>query len=260
VLEIYQELTNLMQKGGRAVIATVTSSEGSAPRNAGAKMLIKEDGSSIGTVGGGKLEQQVRQRAAEVIKSGKSEIIHFDLSGKVVGGMVCGGQADVFLEPIVSKETLFLCGAGHISFATAAIGKMLGFRIVVIDPRPEYNNKDRFTGADSLVVEDYESAFAKLTITGDDYIIIYTPQHTFDEQCLQLACGTDAKYIGMVGSKKKVKEVKAHLLKKGVSRQKLDSVHAPIGLEIDAETPEEIAVSILAEVVQVRRMSSKPTR
>lgn len=258
MFEIYQELTNLMQKGGRAVLATVISSEGSAPRNAGAKMLIKEDGSSTGTVGGGKLEHQVLQRVAEVMKSGKSEVMHFDLSGKVAGGMICGGQVDVFLEPIISKETLFLCGAGHISFATASIAKILGFRIVVIDPRPEYNNKDRFPNADSLIVEDYESAFAKLTITKDDYIIIYTPQHTFDEQCLQLACGTDAKYIGMVGSKKKVKEVKGNLLKKGVSRQKLDTVHAPIGLEIEAETPEEIAVSILAEVIKVRRMSPGP--
>ncbi len=260
MLEIYQELTNLIQKGGRGVLATVITSEGSAPRNASAKMLIKEDGSVIGTVGGGQLEHRVRQRAAEVIKTGKSEVMHFDLSGKEKGGMICGGQADVFLEPITAKETLFLCGAGHISFATAAIGKKLGFRIVVIDPRAEYNNKERFPDADSLVVEDYESAFKKLTITGDDYIIIYTPQHTFDEQCLQLACGTAAKYIGMVGSKKKVKEVKEHLLEKGISRKKLDTVHAPIGLEIEAETPEEIAVSILAEVVQVRRMSAVPAK
>ena len=258
MLEIYQELTNIMQKGGRAVLATVITSQGSAPRNAGAKMLIKEDGSFIGTVGGGKLELQVVQKAPAVLKTGQSEIMHFDLSGKEPGGMICGGQVDVFLELIKSKETLFLCGAGHISFATAAIGKMLGFRIVVIDPRPEFNNKERFPDADSLVVEGFESGLAKANVTEDDYIIIYTPQHTYDEVCLQVACGKEAKYIGMVGSKKKVKEVKEHLLAKGISRKKLDSVHSPIGLEIEAETPEEIAISILAEVVQVRRMSTVP--
>ncbi|MBN1368532.1 MAG: XdhC family protein [Dehalococcoidales bacterium] len=255
MLEVYQELANIMQKGGRAVLATVINSTGSAPRNAGAKMLIKEDGSFIGTVGGGKLEHDVLRKAPEILKTGRSEIIHFDLSGKEPDGMICGGQADVFLELIKSKETLFLCGAGHISFATSAIGKMLGFRIVVIDPRPEFNNRERFPDADSLVVKDYGKAFAELNITTDDYIIIYTPQHTRDEECLQLACGKDAKYIGMIGSKKKVKEIKEHLLAKGVSQAKLNSVHAPIGLEIEAETPEEIAISILAEVIKVRRMS-----
>ncbi len=253
MLEIYLELTDLIKKGGRGVIATVVTSEGSAPRNAGAKMIIKEDGSFIGTVGGGKLEHEVRKRAPEIMKSGKSEVVHFDLSGKEKGGMICGGQVDVFLEPIVPKETLFLCGAGHISFATAAMGKLLGFRVVVIDPRAEFNNTERFPDADSLIVEDYETAFKNLTVSADDYIIIYTPQHTFDQLCLELACRTNAKYIGMVGSKKKVKEVKDNLLKKGISRNKLDSVYAPIGLEIEAETPEEIAVSILAEVIKIRR-------
>lgn len=260
MLEIYQELSNIMQRGGQAVLATVINSQGSAPRNAGAKMLIKEDGSFIGTVGGGKLEHDVLKKAPQIMKSGESQIMHFDLSGKEPDGMICGGQADVFLELIKSKETLFLCGAGHISFATAAIGKMLGFRIVVIDPRPEFNNRERFPDADVLVVEDYQDAFKKLTITADDYIIIYTPQHSRDEDCLQLACGTVAKYIGMIGSKKKSREIKDHLLAKGISRKIIDSVHSPIGLEIEAETPEEIAVSILAEVVKVRRTSAIPVK
>lgn len=260
MLEVYQELTNIMQKGGRAVLATVISSQGSAPRNAGAKMLIKEDGSFIGTVGGGKLEHDVLKKAPEVFQTGRSEIMHFDLSGKEPGGMICGGQTDVFLEFIKSKETLFLCGAGHISLATAAIGKMLGFRIVVIDPRPEFNNRERFPDADVLVVEDYRDAFRKLNITADDYIIIYTPQHTRDEDCLQMACDTAAKYIGMIGSKKKSREIKDHLLAKGLSKDIIDSVHSPIGLEIEAETPEEIAVSILAEVVKIRRTSAVPAK
>ena len=258
MLDIYQELTNLVRQGGRGVLATVIRSEGSAPRDAGAKMLIKEDGTTVGTVGGGKLEQQVTKKAIEIMKTGRTEIIHFDLSGKEVGGMICGGQADVFLEPISSPETLYLCGAGHISFATAKMGKMLGFSTVVIDPRPEYNNQDRFPDADNLVVKDYDKAFAELNITADDYIIIYTPQHTRDEECLRLACGTGAKYIGMIGSKKKVREIKAHLLKKGISQAKLAAVHAPIGLEIEAETPEEIAVSILAEIIKVRRTVTAP--
>lgn len=254
MLEIYQELSNLMAKGGRAVLATVISSRGSAPRKAGAKMLIKEDGTSIGSIGGGGVEQRIREKAIEVLNSGKPQILHLDLSGREEGAaMICGGQMDIFFEPILARETLYLFGAGHISQSTAAIGKGLGFRITVVDPRPEYNNRDRFPDADSLIVDDYNSAFAKLAVDENSYIVIYTPEHVLDEQCLDFAAGTKAKYVGMIGSRKKVKEVKERLLQKGVPSPQLDRVHAPIGLEIGAETPEEIAISILAEIIKVRR-------
>jgi len=254
MLDIYQELINLIAKGEGAVLATVITSEGSAPRKAGTKMLIKEDGSFIGTVGGGNVEHKIREELVEIIKSGQPKIMHFDLSGdEEEPAMICGGQMDIFLEPILPSATLYLFGAGHISQCTAAVGKMLGFRVVVIDPRSEYNNNDRFPDADSLVVEEYDSAFSKLDIGKDSYAVIYTTGHLFDEQCLRFVVGTQAKYMGMIGSKKKVKEVKERLLQKGVSPQQLDKVHAPIGLEIDAETPEEIAISILAEIVKVRR-------
>ena len=254
MLEIYQELVNVISKGEWAVLATVISGRGSAPRKAGAKMLIKNDGTSIGTVGGGGVEQQVKGKAIEAMKSGEAQIVHFDLSGKeCVAQMICGGQMDVFLEPILPSETLYLCGAGHISQSTIVMGKMLGFRVVVIDPRPEFNNVDRFPNADSLIVEDYAIAIPKLDIDENSYIIIYTPGHILDEQCLYFAAGTKAKYIGMIGSKKKVKEVKERLLQKGLSQQQLDKVYAPIGIEISAETPEEIAISILAEIIKVKR-------
>jgi len=167
--------------------------------------------------------------------------------------MICGGLMDVFLEPILSQETLYLFGAGHISQSTAAMAKMLGFQVVVIDPRPEYNNIDRFPNADSLIVEEYDSAFSKLNMGEDGYIVIYTTGHVFDEQCLEFAAGTKAKYIGMIGSRKKVKDVKERLLQKGVSPQQLERIYAPIGIDIGAETPEEIAVSILAEITKVKR-------
>jgi xanthine dehydrogenase accessory factor len=256
MLEIYQELVNVISKGERVVLATVISSRGSAPRKAGAKMLIKKDSTFIGSVGGGGVEQQVREKAIEVMNSGEPQIVHFDLSGKGErAAMICGGQMDVFLEPILSPETLYLFGAGHISQSTAAMGKMLGFQVVVIDPRPEYNNSDRFPDADSLIVEGYDSAFSKLNVDKDSYIVIYTTGHVLDEQCLRFAVGTKAKYIGMIGSKKKVMEVKERLLQKGVSQQQLDRVYAPIGIEIGAETPQEIAISILAEIIKVKRGS-----
>ena len=254
MLEIYQELANIAVKGERAVLATVISSQGSAPRKAGAKMVIKGDGTLVGSIGGGNVEQAVQEKAIAVMKSGEPQMMHFDLSGSgEEAWMICGGQMDVFLEPILPAETLYLFGAGHLSQSTAAMAKMLGLRVVVIDPRPEYNNNDRFPNADSLVVEEYDNAFSKLNVDENSYIVIYTPGHVSDEKCLQFAVGTAAKYVGMIGSKKKVKEIKERLRKKGVSQQQLDGIHAPIGLEINAQTPEEIAISILAEITKVRR-------
>jgi xanthine dehydrogenase accessory factor len=254
MLEIYQELANIAAKGERAVLATVISSRGSVPREAGTKMIIKGDGSLVGSIGGGNVEQAVQEKALEVMKSGEPQTVHFDLTGSgEEAWMICGGKLDVFLEPILPAETLYLFGAGHLSQSTAAMARMLGFRVVVIDPRPEYNNNGRFPGADSLVVEEYENSFSKLNVDENTYIVIYTPGHVSDEKCLQFAIGTAAKYVGMIGSKKKVKEIKERLRKKGVSQQQLDGVHAPIGLEINAQTPEEIAVSILAEITKVRR-------
>ena len=254
MLEIYQELANIAVKGERAVLATVISSQGSAPRKAGAKMVIKGDGTLVGSIGGGNVEQAVQEKAIAVMKSGEPQIMHFDLTGSgEEAWMICGGQMDVFLEPILPAETLYLFGAGHLSQSTAALAKMVGLRVVVIDPRPEYNNNDRFPNADSLVVEEYDNAFSKLNVDENSYIVIYTPGHVSDEKCLHFAVGTAAKYVGMIGSKKKVKEIKERLRKKGVSQQQLDEIHAPIGLEINAQTPEEIAISILAEITKVRR-------
>lgn len=254
ILELYKELHEAAAKGEKALLATVVSSKGSAPRKAGAKMLIRQDGSFIGTIGGGGVEEKVKARAADIISSGQPEIMHFDMSGSGrEAEMVCGGQIDVFLEPLQSPETLYLFGAGHIAWATAEIGKKLGFRVVVIDPRPDYNNRERFPSADELIVEDFSSAFSKLSVAPDGFIVIYTTGHVFDEDCLEFALGTSARYIGMIGSKRKVLDVAERLRHKGVPSEKLKQVHAPIGIEIGAETPEEIAVSILAEIIRIKR-------
>ncbi len=254
MLEIYKEAAELIAKGELMALATVMVSRGSAPRKAGAKMLIRKDGTSIGSVGGGGVERQIVQKAVEIMSSGEPQMIHLDLSGRgEQATMICGGQIDIFIEPILPPETLWLFGAGHISKTTAAMGKLLGFKVSVVDPRPEHNNRDQFPDADSLIVEEFADSFAKLNIDKNSYIVIFTTGHTMDEQCLHFALGTEATYIGMIGSEKKVKEVEERLLKKGVSAERLNRIHAPIGLEIGAETPQEIAVSILAEIIKVKR-------
>ena len=257
MLEIYREVVELIDKGEGGVLATVITAKGSAPRKAGAKMLVKRDGTFTGTVGGGGVEKQVLEKAVEVMRTGIPLTVHFDMSGTGRdAAMICGGQVEVFLEPIKAEETLYLFGAGHIGQATSAVGKKLGFRIVVVDPRPDYNNPERFPDADRLVVRDYQQAFPELHITGDDYIIIYTPGHLQDETCLRLALATEAKYIGMIGSKKKSLEIKKRLIDEGISKEKIEQTHTPIGIEISAETPAEIAVSILAEIIKVKRQGS----
>lgn len=254
MLEIYREMVDMMSRGEGGVLATITASKGSAPRKEGAKMLVRRDGSFIGTIGGGGVEKLVLEKAPEVFNSGQPVMVHFDMSGSGrEAAMICGGQIDVFLEPFGAQETLYLFGAGHVSQSTATIAKKLGFRLVIIDPRPDYNNATRFPDADLLIVKDFKESFGELRVTHNDYIVIYTTGHLFDEVCLTFAVGTDAKYIGMIGSRKKSVEIKNRVIENGGSKEKVDKVHSPIGIEIGAETPEEIAISIMAEIIKIKR-------
>lgn len=194
------------------------------------------------------------------MKEGKPKVLHFDLNGKEVlegktieTGMICGGDADIYIEPILPEETLYIFGAGHISLYLAKIGRMVGFKIVVVDEREEFANKERFPEADKIYAEDFRAVFPNLQLKKPYYIVIVTRGHRYDQEVLEWAVGTEAKYIGMIGSRAKNKAVFSNLQKKGIPKERLETVHAPIGLNIGAETPEEIAVSILAEIIEVRR-------
>ncbi len=253
--DIYQEIVRIRAEGGEAALATIVSATGSTPREKGAKMLVKADGSILGTIGGGSLEAQVIKEAIKAIGEGKPRQLHFSLTAKEVEaeGMLCGGEAEVFIEPILTPPTLYIFGGGHISLPLAKMGKLLGFKIAVIDDRAEFANADRFPEADTILAEDFSKSFARLKIDKSSYIVIVTRNHQYDDMVLEWAVGTKAKYLGMIGSKTKTKAVFSHLVAKGIAKEKLARVHAPIGLEINAQTPEEIAVSILAEIIKVRR-------
>jgi len=253
--EIYQEIARITAEGEEAALATVVGASGSTPREVGAKMLVRADGSIVGTIGGGSLEAQVIAQAVKLIKQGQPQQLHFNLTAEEGGelGMICGGDTEVFIEPILPSPTLFIFGGGHISLPLAKTGKLLGFKIAVIDDRAKFANPQRFPEADLILAEDFSTAFSKLEINKSSYIVIVTRGHQYDELVLELALKTKPKYIGMIGSKTKNKAVFSHLLAKGISQEQLNKVHAPIGLEIFAQTPEEIAVSILAEVIKVRR-------
>jgi len=251
--DIYEELVKIRARGEESALVTLTSAHGSTPREQGAKMLVRRDGSIIGTIGGGRIEDLVIKKSLEVIKKGKPERLSYSLKEGEETGMVCGGDVEVFVEPILPSPTLFIFGGGHIALCLAKMAKMASFKIVVIDDRTEFANPERFPEAEQTLVADFAQAFSQLGIDESSYIVIVTYAHTGDEVTLEGALKTRAKYIGMIGSRSKNELVYSHLRDKGISQELLDRVHAPIGLEINARTPEEIAVSILAQLIKVRR-------
>ena len=216
-------------------------------------MLIKQDGSIIGSVGGSILEEEVRKVAKTVIQEETPRIFHFDCSEKEEKGMICGGDAQVYIEPIIPMPTLYIFGGGHIALPLARLGKMLSFRVVVLDDREEYANPERFSEADKTIAGDFTKTLSQLSVDNFSYLVIVTRGHSFDQTVLAWAAPTSAHYIGMIGSAKKIKTIFDNLRSQGISDSELKRVHAPIGLSINAETPEEIAISIMAEIISVHR-------
>ena len=253
--DIFEEIVRIRSEGGIAALATIIKTKGSTPREEGSKMLIRSDGTILGSIGGGTLEDQVCQEAMDVIREARQKLLHFNLTGEEIteDGMLCGGNMDILVEPILAQPNLYIFGAGHVSFSISKIAKMAGFKVVVIDDRAEFANKNRFPEADEIVAEDFSKVFSKLKINRSSYIIIVTRGHQFDEKVLEWAVRSEANYVGMIGSRKKKEAVFSNLQSKGISKELLESVHVPIGLDIHAETPEEIAVSIMAEVIKSKR-------
>lgn len=253
--DIFEEIARIRSEGGNAALATVIKAKGSTPREEGSKMIIKSDGTTLGSIGGGTLEDQVCREAMNVIREAKPKVLRFNLTGGEVAGdgMLCGGNMEIFVEPILSQPTVFIFGAGHISSSISKIAKMVGFKVVVVDNRTGFANTNRFPEADEIFAEDFSEVFSRLKINRSSYIVIVTRGHQFDEEALEWAVKTEACYIGMIGSRKKKGALFSHLQSKGISKKLLEGVYAPIGIDINAETPEEIAVSIMAEIIKVRR-------
>ena len=209
----------------------------------------------VGTIGGGCTEADVWQAARDVIDEEKPRMLRFSLNQQAAydSGLICGGQLNVYVEPILPIPTAFIFGGGHISKSLSKIAATAGFRTVIVDDREQYANRERFPEAAEVHAQEYENAFGKLEINSSSHIVIVTRGHKDDMRVLRLAAETDARYIGMIGSKRKTIEVVKHLLKEGVPLEKLQRVHAPMGLDIGAVTPEEIAVAVVAEMVHARR-------
>ena len=253
--DIYEEVMKIKAEGKSAALATIISTKGSTPREVGAKMLIQEDGKILGTIGGGCMEAEVWQEAMKVMAEETPRTIHLDLTGKQAeeSGMICGGVMDIYIEPLVPTPRVFIFGGGHISLFVARMSAMVGFQVVVVDDRPQFANKERFPEAEEVIAEEFPLALPKLKVNKSSYLVIVTRGHSYDQEVLEWAVSTEARYIGMIGSRKKIQTVYQGMEEKGIPAAKIKRVHAPIGLKIGALTPEEIAVAIVAEMIAEKR-------
>jgi xanthine dehydrogenase accessory factor len=253
---VFEEIARLRAEGEKGAIATVISSRIPAALKEKSKLVLRTDGTMFGGIGdGGFIEDCVRQKAEEVMREDYLTVLQFEISEDEAQrwGLEAGDTLDVFVEPIIAIPTLYLFGGGHVSLQIARIAKMVGFKIVVIDDRPAFANKDRFPMADETRVEDLYTVFERLKIDDQSYIVAVTRGHQHDEPVIEQAIRTEARYIGMIGSKRKISRMWKKLIERGADKARLAQVHAPIGLEIGADTPEEIAVSIVAQLIQSRR-------
>jgi xanthine dehydrogenase accessory factor len=250
MLSIYQAIVELENNNKAGVLCTIIRTRGSTPRHATSKMLVYPDGHILGTVGGGGLEQQVIGASLEALHDGQPRLLEYNLVDPSRGDVgVCGGTVEVFVEPILPKPLLVVIGAGHVGKAVAHLAHWLGFRVAANDDRPEFCTTEAIPDADEFYPYLMADLPSKLVITPWTYLVLTTRGVDVDVPGLPALLDTPAAYIGVIGSQRRWAEARKQLLAAGTSEEKLSRVHTPIGLDIHAETPEEIAVSIMAEIV-----------
>jgi len=254
-MDIYEEIVRLRKEGRKGAVATIVNVRGSIPSFQTAKMLVRDDGTLVGTIGGGCVEAEVWQAAREVMESEKPRTLSFNLNQdpKFDTGLVCGGTLDIFIEPVLPPAELYIFGAGHVAVNLYRVAKNIGFQVTVVDDRETYANRERFPEAVAVHAEDFDTAMGKISPSETSYIVIATRGHRDDMRVLRWAVQTRARYIGMIGSKRKTIAIFRQLTAEGLAPELFERVHAPVGLDIGAVTPEEIAVSITSELIAARR-------
>jgi xanthine dehydrogenase accessory factor len=252
--EVFAALAAALDKGEPVALVTITGSTGSTPQRVGAKMLVYEDGRTVGTIGGGCYENEAFWKAREAIKSRKPLNMSFELNDDFAQetGLVCGGQMDVFIEPVEASPELYVFGAGHVGHCVGKMAHEVGFRVHVVDDREKFANTDRFGPGIDVVVDDIPTWLDAHSLNATTYAVVVTRGHRHDLETMRGLLRTPLRYLGLIGSKAKVKRIFDMLREEGVSPDTLRPVHAPIGLDIGAITPQEIAVSIVAELIAVK--------
>jgi xanthine dehydrogenase accessory factor len=253
-MDLFEEIVRMRRAGQRGALATIVHTNGSIPSYESSRMLVREDGSSSGTVGGGCVEADVWAAAKEVMQKEAPRKLVFHLNNEATydNGLICGGTVEIFIEPILPQPIVYLFGGGHVSTAVAKAANSAGFGVAIIDDREAFANAQRFPMAQEIYTS-FDDAFAKLRPNSSSYLVIVTRGHKEDMRVLAWAVRTQARYVGMIGSKRKVLSVYRALEKEGYRPDEFQRVFAPMGLDIGALSPEEIALSIVAELVAVRR-------
>ncbi|HEX9724601.1 MAG TPA: XdhC family protein [Vicinamibacteria bacterium] len=257
---VYREVEEALQRGEAVALVTILESKGSTPQKAGAKMVVSRDGRLRGTVGGGCVEAEILWRARQAIENRKAEILSYDYNAdEEENGLICGGSVTVFIEPVLPAPRVYMVGAGHVAQPLCTIAKVAGFEVVVLDDRIKYANRDRFPHADIVEAGPIPELATKFSYGENAYVVIVTRGHTSDEEALRTFIQYDTAYLGLIGSVAKIEKIFGRLERDGVTREKLERVHSPIGLDLGGGSPGEIAVSIVAELIAVRhRRTGKP--
>jgi xanthine dehydrogenase accessory factor len=256
-VEIYEEIVRLKNEGRQCAVATIVQCVGSSPQKEGAKMLVRDDGTTLGTLGGGCIEAEVKQASMMAIKSGTPQTFPIQLNEKH-GGLVCGGKILVYIEPVVPEPRLVILGAGHVGKALSTVARFSGFHVTVTDDREEYADRKNIPHAHDVIDKEFGTVFESLPVGRNTYIVIATRGHNHDLEALKAALGTEACYIGLLGSRRKKALLFRTLTNDGFPKETINRVITPVGLSIGSVTPEEIAISIIAQIIQQRRMNAAP--
>lgn len=254
--EVFAALGDALKNGEEVALVTIVAANGSTPQRVGAKMLVYADGRVFGTIGGGCYENEALWKAREVLKTRKAVTVKYELADDFAAesGLICGGQMEVFIEPIEPSPTVYVFGAGHVGQFVASVAHDAGFRVHVVDDREKFANRERFPTAVDIIVDDIPTWLAQTALPSSAYAVVVTRGHRHDLDALRALAPRSLRYLGLIGSRAKVKRIYDVLVEDGsVSIDHLSNVHAPIGLDIGAVTPQEIAVAIVAELIAVRR-------
>jgi xanthine dehydrogenase accessory factor len=251
----YRLIIRWIEQGAACALATVVKAEGSVPRHPGAKMLVRADGMTEGTVGGGALEVAVVEAAGDVIRRGEPELLSFELKADLE--MACGGSAEVFIEPLLPADRLYIFGGGHVGLALSRLAAQVNFIVTVIDDRPDYATAKRFPEVSGFVHSYDPEAWQDLTFDDNTFCVVMTPSHATDASVVKALMRRRPRYIGMIGSRQKRKAVERVLQDDGCDPERVAELRTPIGIPIGAETSDEIAISIIAELVRERRVNEE---
>lgn len=254
---LLKELLNAQQAGDSVVLCTVVKSRGSVPRHAGSKMLVYENGTLSGSIGGGEMESRVIEEAKRALEDGQSRLLPYALVNPQKGDPgVCGGEVEIYIEPYLPPPTVFIVGCGHVGQKTAVLAHWLGYQVVVTDDREALASAEHIPDADVYLPGSIENALEQFKITRNSYIVVVTRNVMIDRQLLPHLVKTNAPFIGVMGSKRRWETTCKLLREDGITEAELARCHSPLGLEINAETPEEIAVSIMSEILMLQRQGS----